>query len=112
VRTDDGYLLTIYRIPGKIGEPSTINKEPVLIQHGILDCADTWVLRGNESIGIVLAEEGYDVWLANSRGNTHSKDHMFLNADFDSEYWQFSFEEMGEYDLPAVIEYILEQTSS
>jgi lysosomal acid lipase/cholesteryl ester hydrolase len=109
VRTEDGYLLSLYRIPGRTGEKKS-RKPPILVQHGLVDCADTWVIRGNESVGISLALQGYDVWFGNSRGTTNSKEHISLDSNKDSEYWDFSFEELGEYDLPAVIEYMIDET--
>lgn len=57
----------------------------------------------------ILADQGYDVWMGNSRGNTYSRGHeQFLPTD--SKYWNFSFHEMGVYDLPATIDYILAAT--
>lgn len=60
--------------------------------------------------GFALADEGYDVFLHNSRGNTYSRNHTTLNVDSDA-FWQFSFHEMGVYDIPATIDYILNITS-
>jgi hypothetical protein len=31
------------------------------------------------TLGFVLSQFGYDVWLANCRGTTYSKNHTFLN---------------------------------
>lgn len=36
--------------------------------------------------------------------------HTHWDAEKDSEYWDFSFEEMGRYDITAEIEYVLKQT--
>ncbi|XP_047505398.1 lipase 3-like [Pieris napi] len=103
VTTDDGYVLTVFRIPGTRG--------PILLMHGILDTSDTWVLRGNNSLAMTLANLGYDVWLGNCRGNYYSKDHVKLNATSDAEvYWNFSFHEIGYYDLPATIDLVLKKT--
>jgi hypothetical protein len=50
------------------------------------------------------------VWLNNSRGNCFSRDHKYIDPDNDEEFWDFSFHELGKYDLPAVFNYIIEQT--
>jgi len=57
----------------------------------------------------IVARAGYDVWLGNNRGNRWSERHTTLTKK-DREFWQFSWEEMGTYDTPAVIDYILDQT--
>lgn len=56
-----------------------------------------------------LAREGYDVWLGNSRGNKYSEKHLNPNISREK-YWDFTFEEMGIYDLPASFEYVLNYT--
>jgi lysosomal acid lipase/cholesteryl ester hydrolase len=49
---------------------------------------------------------GYDVWVGNSRGNPYTK-HATLDPIADAkEYWDFSWAEMGLYDIPGVIDYI------
>ena len=63
----------------------------------------------DKSPAFVAARAGYDVWLGNSRGNTYSRRHQGLDADRDKEkFWDFGWEDMGKYDVPAVIEHILE----
>lgn len=54
----------------------------------------------------MLANQGYDVWLGNSRGNKHSRKHIRLNPDKDAEFWQFTFQDMADFDLPAAFRYI------
>ncbi|CAH2255159.1 jg7246 [Pararge aegeria aegeria] len=105
VTTEDGYVLGIYRLPGK-------GRIPVLLMHGLQDSSDSWLLRGQNSLAITLANNGCDVWLGNSRGNRYSRLHKHLNPDTDPAFWQFSFHEMGYYDLPAIIDTILNETGA
>lgn len=44
--------------------------------------------------------------MGNVRGSKYSMKHRTLNPQ-SREFWQFSFHEMGLYDLPAMIDYIL-----
>ncbi|XP_011872790.1 PREDICTED: lipase 3-like [Vollenhovia emeryi] len=104
VQTEDGYLLTLHRIPGDKGQP------PVLLQHGFLCSSADWVIPGKDKgLAFVLADQGYDVWLGNFRGNTYSRAHVSLSPS-DSAFWNFSFHEMGIYDLPAMIWHITNTT--
>lgn len=105
VTTEDGYILTLFHIPGK-------SQYPVFLQHGILDSADTWIIRGSNSLVITLASRGYDVWIGNSRGSRYARRHVSLDPDKDEEFWDFSFNEVGYYDLPAMVDKILKETGA
>lgn len=61
----------------------------------------------SQSLAFELANQGYDVWMSNSRGSTYSLNHTHYNPKLDWRYWDFSFHEMALYDLPATISYIL-----
>lgn len=135
ISTDDGYILQLHRIPQRnyIENKTT----PVLIQHGLLGSSADFLLLGpNKALGklimfknkygysfchfkgelfslaYLLADEGYDVWLLNCRGNIYSRMHKTLDPDTNSSFWNFSFYEIGIYDLPAAIDYILNVTKS
>jgi len=109
VTTRDGYILTLFRIP--YGKTNVTRKStPVFMQHGLLDSSMTWVINyPSQSLGFILADKGYDVWLGNSRGNAYSKGHTSYRTD-SSKYWSFSFNEMAKYDLPASIDYVIQMT--
>ncbi|CAI2370347.1 unnamed protein product [Moneuplotes crassus] len=118
VLTDDGYWLTMFRIPGAKGETrdeAIAKKKPaIFLQHGILDSADTWIMHYEEEApAFILANAGYDVWLGNTRGNKYSREHENLNPDYSADkekFWDFSFAEMAKYDVPSNIDYILKET--
>ncbi|XP_059055759.1 lipase 3-like [Achroia grisella] len=102
VTTSDGYILTFFRIP---------NDGPaVFLMHGTLCSSDDFLTIGsNSGLAYLLADAGYDVWLGNARGNVHSRRHVSLSPSC-KEFWAFSWDEIGRYDLPAMIDYILDKT--
>ena len=59
----------------------------------------------------MLANKGYDVWLGNSRGNKHSRNHTHLNPNKGKEFWEFTMQHMADYDLPAFLQYAFKLTN-
>ena len=58
-----------------------------------------------------MANAGYDVWLGNNRGNKYSRKSLNCNPDTDSRrFFDFSFDELGEYDLNAQIDKVLSES--
>lgn len=106
VETRDGYLLKIHRLlPSsyKFGA----SRRPVFLLNGILTTSADFVLTGtNVALAYLLADNGYDVWLGNIRGSKYSMGHRTLSKN-SKEFWNFSWHEMGVYDLPAMIDYML-----
>jgi len=81
VLTDDGYILTLFRIPGPLGEVLGNGGPPVLLLHGIVDSADGWIVHDDNSPAFILSRAGYDVWLGNSRGNKYSRRHISMSPE-------------------------------
>ncbi|GMT10473.1 hypothetical protein PFISCL1PPCAC_1770, partial [Pristionchus fissidentatus] len=109
--TKDGYILGLHRIPYGLSGPSDGCRPVVFMQHGLESDTISWI--GNlpaESAGFVFADAGFDVWMGNARGNTYSKNHLNLTSK-DEKFWEFSWDEMAEFDLQAMIEYALEKTN-
>ena len=59
-----------------------------------------------------MADLGFDVWLGNTRGNSYSRNHTTLNPDTDREFWNFDIESCATLDLPAMLDYIGNVTST
>ena len=104
-----------------------------LPSHAQLCSSFTWVNNDpSESLGFLLADAGYDVWLSNNRGNVYSTPRTTSDA-----FWDFTYDEMGGelaqsmahthssarisstsipalspsvYDLPAAINFVLHIT--
>lgn len=119
VTTEDGYILTMHRIKGgrvnscpqlcnSCHDQNCDRRPVVFLQHDFLGSSADWVMQDpTKSLGYLLADRGYDVWMGNFRGNTNSRRHVSLNPE-RNEFWQFSYDEMAKYDLPTMLTYALE----
>jgi hypothetical protein len=89
VVTDDGYILTLHRIPhGR--EKSDHRGTPVLFMHGFMQSATDFVDLGpGNALSFLLADRGYDIWLGNARGSTWGRKHKILNPDKDAAFWDY-----------------------
>jgi len=107
VRTADGYLLELHRIPR--GRTGPGGGRPVLVVHGILLSSMAWVSNPRRSLGFMLADQGYDVWLGNNRGNRYARRHVTLDPK-SRQFWDFTADSQARYDQPAMIDHVLRVT--
>jgi len=115
VETNDGYLLHLHRIPGKLGEgnrpDNSVKKPPVIMWHGVFQAGISFMVNGKyNSPAFIACSQGFDVWLGNTRGNTFSRGHRTLDPNYDAKFWDFSFVEIGLGDIPATVDYIRDLT--
>ena len=118
ITTKDGYILTCFRI---VNPDNSSKKRPVILQHGLFSSSRDWLMaspdgyatdtsnKTGNNIGFELARAGHDVWLSNTRGNTYSLKHV-SRSRWSAQFWQFSYSDMAKYDVPAVIDYVLNMT--
>ncbi|XP_015172147.1 PREDICTED: uncharacterized protein LOC107064237 [Polistes dominula] len=112
VITDDGYIITIHRVPYSPISNNTTKKPVVFIQHGLLTSSDLWVLWERErNLPFLLADKGYDVWIGNWRGNSYCRSHVNMTTE-NPNFWKFSYHDIGLHDIPKSIDYVLDYTNS
>ncbi|KAJ7561210.1 hypothetical protein O6H91_03G018900 [Diphasiastrum complanatum] len=112
VITDDGYILAVQRIPHGIQQTLTSTRQPVFLLHGLLQGGEAWVLNSPEqSLGFILANVGYDVWIGNLRGTRWSSKHMSFTNE-EKGYWNWSWDEHVAFDLPTMLKLVYETTGS
>ncbi|CAH2056967.1 unnamed protein product, partial [Iphiclides podalirius] len=112
VLTEDGYILTVFHMRSR-ENCSRQPGRPLILMHGLLMSSDTWLDAGpGASLAYLLADACFDLWLGNIRGNCYGRRHATLDPDADHEFWDFSVDEMGAYDVPAIVDHVLNQTGS
>lgn len=119
VQTPDGYLLKLFRVNLSESEKAKLPQnyqpnlnKPVLMMHGMESSSDGFFMTGTEdSAGFYIVNKGFDVWVGNSRGNKYSHSHINPKIT-EAEFFDFSWEEMGRIDLPALYKHILTETNA
>ncbi|MCO5562207.1 hypothetical protein L7F22_015833 [Adiantum nelumboides] len=109
VQTDDNFLVGVQRVSrkGYLGS----SKGPVLVLHGILLGGDVWFLNlPEQSLVFMLANEGYDVWVGNTRTTRFSYGHASYTKK-DKGFWEWSVDELADYDLSAMMGLVQSQTN-
>ena len=121
VKTDDLWSLTLFHITGYIDDPEmeqkraalTDGKLPVLTISGSFGDAQRWLndAKGGKPMHLQLFDNGYDLWMGNNRGTKYSNvSELFPEQNEDFERWNFSWAELGMYDVPAFMDQIIEVT--
>ncbi|XP_047985695.1 gastric triacylglycerol lipase-like [Leguminivora glycinivorella] len=111
VQTSDLYLLKLFRLSSEFSK-ADIEFCPVLLVHGMYQSSDRFLAqKEDQNLAHKLQDLGYDVWLFNARGNRYSRRHITLDPDKESQkFSNYSFEEIGYFDLAASVDFILSRT--
>ena len=72
--------------------------------NGAFGSALNWKLPGQ------LAEQGYDVWVGSNRGDVYGNVHRLDGLWSVKEHWNFTWADMGYYDVPSILDKVLEVT--
>lgn len=100
--------MTTFHITGStLTGPFEITKNALIMQHGMGGSGEGWLFQmdGKDPMAKKFAEMGFDVWLANNAGTKYSQVHTTYTVD-DQEFWDLPWNKFGQYDLPALTEYI------
>ncbi|XP_055527845.1 lipase 1-like [Wyeomyia smithii] len=100
VTTVDGYRLTLFRL-----KPLVTVRAVALLQHGNRQTSADWLIL-NSNLPLQLLSNGVEVWLANSRLSSESSGHTSIK-NTSAEFWNFSFHEIGYYDLASMVDAVL-----
>ncbi|XP_060867445.1 uncharacterized protein LOC132942812 [Metopolophium dirhodum] len=111
-QTEDHFMLGMERIPYSKYGNKTIGK-PVILLSGMFATSIVYVSH-NKSLGYLLSDAGFDVWLFNYRVTGMSKKikdpRTGIVPKLSSLNWDYSFHELAIYDLPAAIDLVISVT--
>lgn len=129
-RTKDGYHIHLVRIINPKITTAKL-KRPVVFNHGLIESSTVWLInsKGVEPLAyehqcgtveldqrnvntthyingpMMLANNGYDVWLMSMRGTDWSLKHDTLSPK-DPQFWNYCLDDFALVDVPTVIDYI------
>ena len=64
-------------------------RQVVLLMHCVMCSSINWLMNNrNNTLAYLLADAGFDVWIANVRGNTYSQVHTNYTSE-DKNFWDF-----------------------
>ena len=88
-QTEDGWILTLFRVYGKLQEdgetvsiphlePDHADKDPIFAIHGASGNVLSWIAfdPGEPNHLLRLVDRGYDVWVGGSRGSLYSNENI------------------------------------
>jgi lysosomal acid lipase/cholesteryl ester hydrolase len=108
--TPDGFEIILHRC--SLQQPSSLTPSslpPVLLVHGLMQDAESFLCGGSTSLVFSLLHAGYDVWIGNNRGTKYSSNHLKYERT-KRDYWDYSIDDLALYDVPTMIQHVLHTT--
>lgn len=66
----------------------------------------SWLFNpADQNLPLILADQGFDVWMGNTRGTRFSRRHKYLSPNQPA-FWNWTWDELVSYDLPAMFDHI------
>ncbi|KAF4000758.1 putative alpha/beta-hydrolase lipase region family protein [Saccharomyces cerevisiae] len=111
VETDDGFIIDLWHFKSRLNDGvEEVKREPILLLHGLLQSCGAFASSGRKSLAYFLYESGFDVWLGNNRCGLNAKWNMKKLGNDHSKKWDWDMHQMVQYDLKALINYVLDST--
>ncbi|CAL5867220.1 uncharacterized protein PFLUO_LOCUS1435 [Penicillium psychrofluorescens] len=133
VQTEDGFIITLWHVynpqeytalsveerrergsavftqpRNESASPQSNRRYPVLLIHGLLQCAGAYCTNDEDSLAFYLCKSGYDVWLGNNRCGLEPE-HTSLYPS-DPRMWSWDIRHLGTLDLTALTSRVLYET--
>eukprot|EP00455_Lapot_gusevi_P032065 TRINITY_DN3493_c0_g1_i2.p1 TRINITY_DN3493_c0_g1~~TRINITY_DN3493_c0_g1_i2.p1 ORF type:complete len:443 (+),score=89.12 TRINITY_DN3493_c0_g1_i2:85-1413(+) len=111
ITTSDGFILQAERISSSRAAPAP-SRPAVVMVPGVLCTTIMFVLGYEANLPYFLADSGLDVWMVNQRNRPDPPPKRHVSVDWDSAgAWNWTFEDIGTRDVPAMITYVLAVTN-
>ncbi|PTQ26429.1 hypothetical protein MARPO_1733s0001, partial [Marchantia polymorpha] len=92
-----------------------VDRDPVLLMHHELFNGGSWftpVATENDTLlPLRLVDQGFDVWIGHERATFWSHEHRKLTPN-DVAYWNWTWDQHVEHDVPKLLAYISDETGS
>ena len=109
IATDDGWEIAVFRLPAAPPAPGAVapahQGTPVLLAHGTVVNRGNFLIPGS-NLGQHLANQGFDVWLMEYRGDRSS-------VPPDESTWtrgEWTVDDIARHDVPAALDHVLKAT--
>jgi pimeloyl-ACP methyl ester carboxylesterase len=105
--TRDGWPLTIEHFAPAAG--TVARRRPIILCHGVISNRRFFEVEGDASLPMVLAREGFDVWLVDMRGRADAGAPGWY---FGHRTYDYDIDDFVREDMDTMITHVLAQTGA